>query len=75
MKMIKLLKKLFCRKKVQITENMKVHDEWYKEANKIQYKDLLKFINKLLNDYQHDYGTICHALTAGAIAAISAMDK
>jgi hypothetical protein len=58
-----------------ITEKMKVHEEWYKLANEQDMKTLPKFLKHLLNDYDHDYGTICHALTAGAIATCWAMNK
>ena len=58
----------------QITEEMKVHEEWYKEAEKMTLDALPEFVNRLMNEYGHDYGTICHALTAGAIATLHAMD-
>lgn len=60
--------------KESITEEMKIHDQWYKEARNMTPDKLPDFINRLLNDYNHDYGTICHALTAGAIATVWAMD-
>lgn len=62
-------------KRQLITEEMKVHEEWYEEAKKVTLEELPSFINHLVNDYGHDYGTICHALTAGAIATMYAMDK
>ncbi len=53
-----------------VTEKDGVHKEWYKEAGKCcTPDDLTKFIAHLLHDYNHDYGTICHAVTAAAIAA------
>jgi hypothetical protein len=57
-----------------ITEEMKVHEEWYKESPK-NIEELAAFITRLLGDYQHDYGTICHALAAGAIATCKMMDN
>jgi len=54
---------------------MNIQKEWYEEAEKIEYKDLFKFINKLIKKYKHDYGTICHALAAGALATINAMNR
>lgn len=36
---------------------------------------LPEFINHLLNDYTHDYGTICHAIAAGAVATAWAMNN
>ena len=59
----------------QITEEQKVHEKWYVEAKDITIDELPIFINHLINDYEHDYGTICHALAAGAIATILAMNK
>lgn len=60
-----------------ITEEMKIHEQWYKEA---QDKDMTletipAFLKKLTTEYNHDYGTICHALTAGAIATMWAMNR
>jgi len=74
------IKNLFCKKQV-ITEEMNIQEEWYKEAEKIRFcvinpkKDLFKFIKKLVNNYQHDYGTICHAITASALATINAINN
>jgi len=61
--------------KKQITEEENHQKEWYKETSSQTTKTLLKFINHLLNDYDHDYGTVCHALAAGAIATVCAMNK
>ena len=52
-----------------ITEEMKIHEEWYKEARKITAEKLPEFIRHLTEDYVHDYGTMIHACTAAAIAA------
>lgn len=60
--------------KKTITEKMKAHEKWYIEAKKATPKTLPKFIKHLTEDYNHDYGTICHAYTAAAIAAASAVD-
>ena len=61
--------------KKTITEEMKVHDEWYERARATEYKDLQSFIDELVNGYKHDYGTICHALAAGAVATVTAMNR
>ncbi|MDO5540568.1 MAG: hypothetical protein Q4F83_10950 [Eubacteriales bacterium] len=58
-----------------ITEEMKIHEEWYKEAADMTMEKLPEFLRHLTEDYQHDYGTICHALSAGAVATAWAMDK
>lgn len=59
----------------QITEEQKVHLQWYEDAKKQTIETLPVFINHLMNDYTHDYGTICHALTAGGIATMWAMNE
>lgn len=61
--------------KQAINEEMKVHEQWYKEAKNVNLETLPAFLNHLMGDYRHDYGTICHALTAGSIATMWAMDK
>lgn len=58
-----------------ITEEMKIHEEWYKESENVTVDSLADFINHLTKDYQHDYGTICHAIVAGGLAAMKAIDK
>jgi hypothetical protein len=57
----------------KITEKDGLHKEWYKKAENMELKDLPKFLDKLMNDYQHDYGTICHAITAGGLATMKTM--
>ena len=58
----------------EITEEMRIHKKWYKQAHKITLKELPKFLNNLMS-YKHDYGTICHAITAGGLATMHAMDN
>lgn len=60
---------------MQITEEMNLHKDWHDEASKQTLETLANFLNKLANDYEHDYGTICHAIAASAIAAAKAMNK
>jgi hypothetical protein len=58
-----------------ITEKDGVHKEWYEQAKKIQGpSELTTFVAHLLNDYIHDYGTICHACAAAAIAGAWTVD-
>lgn len=59
----------------RITESMKVHEQWYKEAKQMTLDKLPEFIRKLSEDYAHNYGTICHALAAAGIATMCGMDK
>ena len=58
-----------------ITEEMKIHEEWYKQAKEQTLETLPAFLNHLINDYGHDYGTICHAIAAGAIGAAYALER
>lgn len=58
-----------------ITEESKEHEHWYEEAKKMTLSQLPVFIDHLINDYNHDYGTIVHAMAAGAIASMHAMDN
>lgn len=61
--------------KQQITEEMKIHDEWYKEAKKQTVETLSEFVRHLTEDYSHNCGTICHAVAAAGIAAMCAVDN
>jgi hypothetical protein len=58
-----------------ITEEMNVHEEWYKEAHEQTMETLPAFMTKLAQEFEHDYGTICHALAASAIASAWAMNR
>lgn len=58
-----------------ITEEQKIHDQWYVEAKKMTAEKLPEFIRKLTEDYGHDYGTICHAVAAAGIAAMWAVER
>ena len=59
----------------QIKEEDKVQEEWYTESRHMTVENLPKFFQKLTEQYGHDYGTICHAMAAGALATMRAMDK
>jgi len=61
------------RKKIK--EEDKVHEDWYEEAKPLTLETLPEFLRKLSEDYEHDYGTICHALAAGAIGTMWALNK
>lgn len=58
-----------------ITEEDKIHESWYEEAKGMTIEELPNFIDRLLNEYKHDYGIICHAMAACAIATLCAMNK
>ena len=55
--------------KVVITEKMHLEKEWFEQARKQKLETLPEFMNHILNDYCHSYGTICHAIAACALAA------
>lgn len=59
----------------RIAEEDKVHAQWYEDARKVTADSLPVFVQHLTEDYSHDYGTICHAMAAAAIAAASAIDS
>lgn len=60
---------------INITEESGVHKEWLPEAKKQTLETLPVFLNKLMGDYEHDYGTIVHAIAAGMQATFSAMNN
>ncbi len=53
----------------RITEEMHLEKEWFDQASKQTLKTLPDYVNHLMNDYKHDYGTVCHAVAACALAA------
>lgn len=55
--------------KQQIDESMHLEKEWFEQAGKIKtIEEFETFVNHILNDYEHDYGTACHAVAACALA-------
>lgn len=62
--------------KIIVTEEQHPEEAWFAEARKMKMEDLPAFIDKMMNGYIHDYGTVCHAVSACAIAAAwAAADK
>jgi len=61
--------------KETITEEMHLEKDWFKEAIKIDEKGLLDFFTRIVHGYNHDYGTMCHAVAACALAAAWASCK
>lgn len=59
----------------EITEEMGLHKQWYEESREVTLETLPAFLKHLTEDYEHDYGTICHAMSAAAVAAMRAVDK
>lgn len=58
-----------------IKEEDGIQKEWFEEAAKITLDTLGDFVKKLANDYEHDYGTIVHAMTAAVGATLSALNN
>lgn len=56
------------QEKINITEEEGIHVQWYEDARKVTRDTLPKFISHLMDDYNHDYGTYVHAVTACALA-------
>ena len=52
-----------------ITEKDKEEVKWYADAKNQTLSTLPSFINHLLVDYEHDYGTICKAIAAAMLGA------
>ena len=53
-----------------ITEKMGIHKQWYEQAKLLKTpKELKEFMERLINDYSHDYGTIVHAICASMLGA------
>ena len=61
--------------KQQITEKDHLEKEWLKEAHEQTLETLPKFINHLMNDYEHDYGTCVKAVTAAMIGTFATFNK
>lgn len=59
----------------KITEEMGIHKEWYIAAETMTVKKLPEFIVHLTTDFEHAYGTMCHAIAAAAIASAKAVDN
>lgn len=59
----------------KMPEFQQIKLKWLQKAESMEKNKLKAFINHLEEDYIHDYGTICHACAAAAIAGASAMNK
>tara|TARA_R110000772_G_scaffold5454_4_gene19496 strand:+ start:6780 stop:7283 length:504 start_codon:yes stop_codon:yes gene_type:complete len=55
-------------------ETQEVLEMLRKEAHEMTIEDLPEFLDRLMNTYQHDYGTICHAISIGGIATMWALN-
>lgn len=63
------------QKEQNITEADKVHEKWYEQAETQTPESIAGFIKRLTTNYNHDYGTICHAVAASAIGAAYAVNS
>lgn len=53
-----------------IREGDGIQETWFKSASEIKTPEgLVAFMRSVMNGYVHDYGTVCHAIAACAIAA------
>lgn len=59
----------------KISEKQRLEKIWFEEAREQTTETLPKFINHVMNDYRHDYGTVCHAIAACSLAAAWAANK
>ncbi|NDF51751.1 MAG: hypothetical protein EB116_17020, partial [Betaproteobacteria bacterium] len=57
-----------------ITEADGVHNEWYEGARNQTLETLGAFVHHLVDDFSHDQSTVVHALVAGGLATITAMN-
>lgn len=60
---------------IPVTEDMYPEQEWFEEAKKQTLDTLPAFIDHVMNDYAHSYGTVCHAVSACALAAAWAANR
>jgi len=60
---------------IEVTEQMRPEKGWFEQAEKQTLKTLPDFVSHVMSDYSHDYGTVCHAVAACALAAAWAANK
>lgn len=65
----------YTRKPISEEENKKDIEEWFSAAGKQTFDTLPGFIQHVMNDYVHDYGTVVHAIAACAIATAWACNE
>lgn len=59
----------------KISEEQNLEKIWFEEAKEQTIETLPMFMNHIMNDYDHDYGTVCHAIAACSLAAAWAANK
>lgn len=60
---------------ITINEEMRPEKEWFEQAKQQTLETLPEFVRHVMNDYGHDYGTVCHAISACALAAAWAANR
>jgi hypothetical protein len=59
-----------------IREEDKLDEAWYRAAREVRTTEqLTAFMNHVMNGYTHDYGTVCKAVAACALAAAWCADR
>ena len=61
--------------KVIAEENKDEIKAWFDEAKNQTFDTLPEFIRHVMNDYAHDYGTVCHAISACTVATAWACNR
>lgn len=61
--------------KKKITEADHLEKEWLEEAKEQTHETLPEFIDHLMNDYEHDYGTCIKAVSAAMLGTFWAFNR
>lgn len=56
-------------------ETQEILTAWRKEARDMTMENLPAFLEKIMKEYIHDYGTICHAISIGGVATMFAINN
>lgn len=58
-----------------VSETQNICEQWFDQAKKIKNaKELSKFVDRIMTEYNFDYGAVCKAVAACAVAAGYAAD-
>lgn len=62
--------------KLKEEDSKEIFQEWKRRAEEVKYPQMVKdFLDHLINDYRHDYGTMIHAMRYGMKAAFRALNE
>lgn len=56
-------------------KDWEIINSWYEKAAEQTFETLPGFISGIINGYRHDYGTICHAISACTLATAWACNR